>query len=134
MQLTPLPQLTLPTAQDFGRDKGIAIALITGRSYAQHNTVVYRIADKYRGMPHRQCILMNAEDVRKGGLCDRQRISVQGQAGQLDNIEIICGAVRRGAALMFYPEANILMTGLTDPKSHTPAYKRVPVLVFAYED
>ncbi len=133
MQLTPLPHITLPTAQDFGRDKGIAIALITGRSYAQHNTVVYGTADKYRGMPHRQCILMNAEDVRKGGLCDRQRVSIQGQAGQLDNIEIICGAVRPGAALMFYPEANILMSGTTDPKSHTPAYKRVPVLVFAHE-
>ncbi|MGB7251407.1 MAG: molybdopterin dinucleotide binding domain-containing protein, partial [Phormidesmis sp.] len=95
----------------------------------QHNTVVYRTADKYRGMPHRHCILMNAEDARSGGWRDHQRVTVQGEAGKLENIEIICGAVRRGAALMFYPEANVLMKGVTDPKSHTPAYKRVPVLI-----
>ncbi len=130
MQLTPLPQLTLPTPEDFGRSEGIVLALITGRSYTQHNTVVYRTADKYRGMPHRHCILMNTEDVQTGGWCDRQQVTVQGEAGKLENIEIICGAVRRGAAMMFYPEANVLMKGVTDPKSHTPAYKRVPVLVF----
>ncbi len=32
---------------------------------------------------------------------------------------------------MFFPEANVLMKGTTDPKSHTPAYKRVPVLIHA---
>jgi molybdopterin-dependent oxidoreductase alpha subunit len=152
MQLTPLPQLTLPTAQDFDRDfgresrlnssqnsvgtnddkhPGIVLALITGRSYAQHNTVVYRIDDKYRGMPHRQCILMHPDDVKAGGWRDRDSVTVQGQAGKLDNIEIICGEIRRGAALMFYPEANVLMKGIADPKSHTPAYKRVPVLIFS---
>ncbi len=130
IQLTPLPQLTLPSPEDFGRSEGIVLALITGRSYAQHNTVVYRTADKYRGMPHRHCILMNAEDVRAGGWRDRSIVTVQGEAGKLENIEVICGAVRRGAALMFYPEANVLMKGVTDPKSHTPAYKRAPVLVF----
>ncbi len=132
MQLTPLPKLTLPTPEDFGSSKkGIVLALITGRSYTQHNTVVYRAADKYRGMPHRHCILMNIEDVRVGGLSDRQQVTVQGEAGQLENIEIICGDVRRGAALMFYPEANVLMKAVADPKSHTPAYKRVPVLIFS---
>lgn len=131
MQPTPLPKLTLPAPEDFGSDKeGIVLALITGRGYAQHNTVVYRTADKYRGMPHRHCILMNTEDVRESGLSDRQRVTVQGEAGKLENVEIICGAVRHGAALMFYPEANVLMKAVTDPKSHTPAYKRVPVFVF----
>jgi molybdopterin-dependent oxidoreductase alpha subunit len=136
MQTTPLPQLTLPTPQSFvttGVKAGIVLALITGRSYAQHNTVVYRIADKYRGMPHRHCILMHPDDVKAGGFCDRQSVTVQGQAGKLENIEIICGAIRPGAALMFYPEANVLMKGTADPKSHTPAYKRVPVFVFAQE-
>ena len=129
MQLTPLPDLTLPTPTDFGQDTGTVLALITGRSYRQHNTVVYKDGDKYRGMPHRQCILMHPEDIDAGGFVNHQRVTIQGEAGQLDNIEIISGAVRRGAALMFYPEANVLMKGVTDPKSHTPAYKRVPVLV-----
>jgi len=129
MQLTPLPNLTLPTPTDFGQDKGTVLALITGRSYRQHNTVVYKDGDKYRGMPHRQCILMHPEDIDAGGFINHQRVTIQGEAGQMNNIEIISGGVRRGAALMFYPEANVLMKGVTDPKSHTPAYKRVPVLV-----
>ncbi|MGB7085990.1 MAG: FdhF/YdeP family oxidoreductase [Phormidesmis sp.] len=136
MQLTPLPRLSLPTPESFEvseaeKAKGKVLTLMTGRSYTQHNTVVYRIGDKYRGMPHRHCILMHPEDVREGGWHAHQRVTVQGEAGRLEDIEIICGAVRRGAALMFYPEANVLMKGITDPKSHTPAYKRVPVLVFA---
>jgi len=133
MQRTPLPQLSLPTPADFGIPNptaGIVIALMTGRSYSQHNTVVYRSIDKYRGIPHRHCILMNPDDVQQAGLQDHQRVTVRGDAGQLENIEIICGAVRRGAALMFYPEANVLMKAWVDERSRTPAYKRVPILVY----
>lgn len=134
MQVTPLPSLTLPSIQDFGVTEpvqGLVVALMTGRSYSQHNTVVYRDGDKYRGMPHRGCILMNSADVTAAGLVEHQRVSVRGDAGQLDNIEIIYGDVRRGAALMFYPEANVLMKARIEPRSGTPAYKRVPVLVYA---
>lgn len=134
MQPTLLPTLTLPQRQDFEvpvEAPGVVVALITGRSYGQHNTVVYRTADRYRGMPHRHCILMHSDDVAEAGLRDHQRVTVQGDADKLDNIEIICGAIRRGAALMFYPEANVLMKAHIDPRSQTPAYKRVPVLVYA---
>ncbi|MEM9149444.1 MAG: FdhF/YdeP family oxidoreductase [Cyanobacteria bacterium P01_F01_bin.3] len=129
MQLTPMPSLTMPTPESFGQATGTVLSLITARSYRQHNTVVYKIGDKYRGMPHRDCILMHPDDIEQGGFSNHQRVSVQGSAGTLENIEIISGAIRRGAALMFYPEANILMKAVTDPKSHTPAYKRVPVLI-----
>ncbi|PZV13675.1 MAG: oxidoreductase [Leptolyngbya sp.] len=117
MQPTPLPNLVL--------------ALITGRSYGQHNTVVYKEADEYRGMPHRQCILMHPIDAQQAGFAEHQRVSVRGDAGQLDNIEIIFGEVRSGAALMFYPEANVLMKARIEVRSGTPAYKRVPVAIFA---
>jgi hypothetical protein len=45
MYTTPLPNLTLPTAADFGIDdtqRSLVLALMTGRSYSQHNTVVYK--------------------------------------------------------------------------------------------
>ena len=32
---------------------------------------------------------------------------------------------------MFYPEANLLMKAHVEPRAGTPAYKRVPVAVFA---
>ncbi|WP_427159622.1 FdhF/YdeP family oxidoreductase [Aliinostoc sp. HNIBRCY26] len=132
MFVTPLPQLSIPTKAAFGlreNQPGIVVILGTGRSYGQHNTVVYRSEDKYRGMPHRHCILMNPLDVKKAGFQEHQRVTVKGDKGKLDNIEIICGAIREGVAFMFYPEANVLFTAKIDPQSGTPAYKRVPVCI-----
>ena len=133
MFVTPLPQLSLPTKTDLGlaeNTPGIILILGTGRSYGQHNTVVYRQEDKYRGMPHRHCILMNPTDVKKAGFQEHQKVKVKGDASQLENIEIICGAIREGTAFMFYPEANVLFQANIDAKSGTPAYKRVPIFVF----
>jgi len=130
---TPLPELALPAADHFGGlaagERGLVLSLITARSYGQHNTVVYKQGDAYRGMPHRDTILMNPEDLAASGLVAHQRVTVQGEAGSLEAIEVIPGTIRRGAALMFYPEANVLMRAEVDPVSGTPAFKRVPVLV-----
>ncbi|VEP14294.1 Molybdopterin-dependent oxidoreductase alpha subunit [Hyella patelloides LEGE 07179] len=133
MFVNPLPQLTLPQPVDFGVSNytsGIVLALMTGRSYAQHNTVVYKINDKYRGMTHRHCILMNRSDAESVGLQEHQRVTVRGNASQLENIEIIYGAVRSGAALMFYPEVNVIFNPPKETRCGTPAFKRVPVLVY----
>jgi len=133
LAVTPLPQLRLPDLADFGGlaigEKGLVLNLITARSYGQHNTVVYKQADRYRGMPHRHTILMNPQDLVSSGLAAHQRVTVQGEAGRLEGVEIIPGSIRSGAALMFYPEANVLMRAEIDAESGTPAFKRVPVLV-----
>ena len=134
LQITSLPILDLPSSQDFGISSdtpGVVVALMTGRSYSQHNTVVYKTADKYRGMPHRNCILMNRSDAETAGMSQHQRVTVKGNASQLDNVEIIYGAVRPGAALMFYPEVNVIFNAPIDKRCGTPAFKRVPVLVYA---
>ena len=133
MFVTPLPQLTLPQPEEFGvanYSRGLVLALMTGRSYAQHNTVVYQVNDKYRGMSHRHCILMNRLDAENVGLQEHQRVTVRGNASQLDNIEIIYGAIRPGSALMFYPEVNVIFNAPVDSRCGTPAFKRVPVLVY----
>lgn len=134
MFVTPLPKLTLPPVEEFGVSEsmpGVVVALMTGRSYSQHNTVVYKIGDKYRGMPHRNCILMNPIDANSANLKEHQRVTVQGNAGKLTNVEVIYGAVRQGAALMFYPEVNVIFSAKIEKRSGTPAYKRVPVFVYA---
>ena len=131
--LTPLPKLSLPNKSDFGRsldDSGIILSLITARSYTQHNTVVYKLGDPYRGMPHRHCILMNRVDVKRAGWQEHHRVVVQGDADKLEDIEIIYGDVREGSALMFFPEANVLFQARIDKRCGTPAYKRVPILVY----
>ncbi|MEG4056669.1 MULTISPECIES: FdhF/YdeP family oxidoreductase [unclassified Microcoleus] len=134
MFVAPLPKLRLPEAKEFGGSKstqGIVVALMTGRSYSQHNTVVYKIDDKYRGMPHRNCILMNRADAESTGFQEHQRVTVQGNVGKMENVEVIYGAVREGAALMFYPEVNVIFHPEIEKRSGTPAYKRVPAFVYA---
>jgi anaerobic selenocysteine-containing dehydrogenase len=135
LAVTPLPQLSLPTPEHFGGlaagERGLVLSLITARSYGQHNTVVYKQGDQYRGMPHRDTILISPQDLAASGLVPHQRVTVQGEAGSLAEIEVIPGSIRPGAALMFYPETNVLMRADKDPASGTPAFKRVPVLVRA---
>ncbi len=134
MFVAPLPKLKLPEAKEFGVSesvRGLVVALMTGRSYSQHNTVVYKIDDKYRGMPHRNCILMNRADAESAGLQEHQRVTVQGNVGKMANVEVIYGAVRVGAALMFYPEVNVIFHPRVEMRSGTPAYKRVPAFVYA---
>jgi molybdopterin-dependent oxidoreductase alpha subunit len=133
MFVTPLPDLIVPSQRDFGLSESVpamVLVLSTGRSYGQHNTVVYNKVDKYRGMPHRNCILVNAIDAKASGFQEHQRVTVQGNAGKLENVEIIYGEVRSGAAMMFYPEVNGIFKAKIDGRSGTPAYKRVPVVVF----
>lgn len=136
-QLTPteLPDLKPPNLNHFGGlahgERGLVLTLITARSYGQHNTIIYQSGDSYRGMPHRKTLLINPEDLREHGLEAHERVTVQGEAGQLEEIELIPGSIRQGAGLMFFPEANVLMRGISDPECGTPAFKRVPVLVRA---
>ncbi len=134
MAVTPLPQLTQPTLQAFGlpaSTQGLVLSLGTGRSYAQHNTVVYGAGDRYRKMPHRHCILVNPVQAEQAGFQEHGRVTVRGDAGQLDDVEVIYGPIRSGAALMFYPEVNAIFKAKIDPRSGTPAYKRVLVAVYA---
>ena len=132
MFVTPLPDLTLPEIPDFGAGavQGTVVALMTGRSYSQHNTVVYKNDDHYRGMPHRNCILMNQVDIDAAGFKAHERVTVRGDAGALFDVEIISGAVRPKAAVMFYPEVNVIFSAKLETRSGTPAFKRVPVLVY----
>jgi molybdopterin-dependent oxidoreductase alpha subunit len=134
MFVTTLPKLNLPTKTDFGVAEptpGIMLILGTGRSYSQHNTVVYQPGDYYRGMSHRNCILINCQDGQAARFSEHQRVTVQGDAGKLTDVEVIFGQIRQGAAMMFYPEVNAIFRAKIDQDSGTPAYKRVPVFVYS---
>jgi anaerobic selenocysteine-containing dehydrogenase len=133
MFVTPLPKLELPTRESFdlpAHTPAIILSLGTGRSYSQHNTVVYKEGDYYRGMPHRNCILMNKTDGDRAGFQEHQRVTVKGNAGKMENVEIIYGQIRTGSALMFYPEVNAIFSAPIDERCGTPAFKRVPIAVF----
>ncbi len=105
------------------------LLMMTIRSEGQFNTVVYEEHDVYRGIPHRNCILMAQEDIDRLSLIDGQRVTVRGEAGSLGNIEVVSGRIRSGVVAMFYPESNVLIKPRLDPRSKTPAFKFAPVTI-----
>jgi anaerobic selenocysteine-containing dehydrogenase len=101
---------------------------MTVRSEGQFNTVVYEDQDIYRGQDRRDVILLHSEDMRRLKLSEDQRVTVRSEVGCLPNTLVRSfDQIRAGNALMYYPEANVLVPRLADPLSRTPAFKSVVV-------
>lgn len=106
------------------------LRLMTVRSEGQFNTVVYEDYDLYRGIERRDVILLHPSDLARLGLHDRQRVSVVNATGRLDQVLAWSfEKIKPGNALMYYPEANVLVPRDLDPQSKTPAFKGVVVTV-----
>ncbi|MCS6851483.1 MAG: FdhF/YdeP family oxidoreductase [Gemmataceae bacterium] len=116
----PLPPL---------RGGGSELRLMTVRSEGQFNTVVYEEADIYRGQERRDVILMNREDIERLGLRIDQLVTVRSAVGVMRGIRVRAFDIRAGNALMYYPEANVLVPATADPLSKTPPFKCVLVTV-----
>lgn len=109
--------------------QGGQLRLMTVRSEGQFNTVVYEEEDIYRGQDRRDVILMNPRDMRRLGLRPDQRVTVRSSAGVMRGIHVRPFEVRAGNAVMYYPEANVLVPTTVDPRSKTPAFKSVLITI-----
>jgi molybdopterin-dependent oxidoreductase alpha subunit len=103
------------------------VRLMTVRSEGQFNTVVYEEEDVYRGQKRRDVILMSPQDMQRWGLTRDQRVTVRSPVGEMRGRLVRPYDVRSGNAVMYYPEANILVPRDVDPRSKTPAFKSVLV-------
>jgi anaerobic selenocysteine-containing dehydrogenase len=101
--------------------------LMTVRSEGQFNTVVYETEDYYRGQERRDVVLLAEEDMRALGLKRDDVVRVKSETGTLGPVLVRPFAVRQGAAVMYYPEANVLVPRASDPRSRTPAFKAIPI-------
>jgi molybdopterin-dependent oxidoreductase alpha subunit len=106
-----------------------SLTLMTVRSEGQFNTVVYEDEDLYRGQERRDVILMNRSDIERLGLSVDQRVTVRSSTGSVRGVHVRETDVRAGNAVMYYPEANALISRAVDPKSRTPAFKSTSVRV-----
>ena len=112
------------------RGGGEALRLMTVRSEGQFNTVVYEDTDIYRGQDRRDVILIHPDDFVRLGIEPEQRVTVRSQTGELEHILARAfPEIRPGNALMYYPEANVLVPRHADPQSKTPAFKGLVVTV-----
>jgi molybdopterin-dependent oxidoreductase alpha subunit len=118
----PLPPL---------RGTGGQLRLMTVRSEGQFNTVVYEEEDVYRGQERRDVILLNPADIERLGLGVDQPVTVRSAAGAMHGIRVRAFDIRAGNALMYFPEANVLVPTTTDPDSKTPAFKAVLITLEA---
>lgn len=105
------------------------LRLMTVRSEGQFNTVVYEDEDVYRHQERRDVILMNEADIRAFGLQIDQPVTVRSDTGVMANILVRAFDIRSGNAMMYYPEANVLIPKSADPSSGTPAFKSVAIIV-----
>ncbi len=104
-----------------------SLRMMTVRSEGQFNTVVYEEEDIYRGQDRRDVILMNREDIERLGLKLNQPVTVRSATGIMSPILVRAYDIRAGNAIMYYPEANVLVSTETDPRSKTPAFKCVSI-------
>lgn len=108
------------------------LRLMTVRSEGQFNTVVYEETDLYRNQDRRDIVLMHPDDLQRLGLKHDQPVTIRSVTGQMVGILARGFAdIRPGNALMYYPEANILVSRHSDPQSKTPAFKGVVIEVTA---
>ncbi|MFT3880370.1 MAG: FdhF/YdeP family oxidoreductase [Gemmatales bacterium] len=118
----PLPKQETPAG---------SLRLMTVRSEGQFNTVVYEEEDLYRGQERRDVILLHQEDMQRLGLQENQKVTVRSTTGAMHNILVRPFDIRAGNALMYFPEANVLVPSGVDPYSKTPAFKSIAVTVEA---
>ncbi|MCA9188673.1 MAG: histidine kinase, partial [Planctomycetales bacterium] len=108
------------------------LRLMTVRSEGQFNTVVYEEEDLYRGQERRDVILLHPDDLQQLGIVHNQPVDVVSATGRLSGILARAyPEILPGNALMYYPEANVLVARHADPMSRTPAFKNVVVTVSA---
>ncbi len=106
------------------KGSGSELRLMTVRSEGQFNTVVYEEEDVYRGQKARDVILLHPDDIAARGLAAGERVTVKSSTGAIEHIEVVAYEdIRAGNALMYYPEANVLVPRTADPASKTPAFK-----------
>jgi molybdopterin-dependent oxidoreductase alpha subunit len=116
-----------------------ALVLATVRSHDQYNTTIYGKNDRYRGVTGRRDVLfMNAADLAERGLAHGDLVDIEAVAANdhspapriVRNFVAVEFDIARGAVAAYYPEANSLVAlSNIDPRSGTPSYKSVPVVI-----
>ena len=112
------------------RGSGDQLRLMTVRSEGQFNTVVYEEEDLYRNQTRRDVILLHPDDVERLNLKEDQPVTITSEAGEMRGILVRpFPEIRAGNALMYYPEANVLVPRTADPYSRTPAFKNILITI-----
>ncbi|MFK7913811.1 MAG: FdhF/YdeP family oxidoreductase [Pseudomonadales bacterium] len=103
--------------------------LMSIRSEGQFNSIVYEEQDSYRGVVSRWSVLLNQQDVLELGVSEDSCVDLESDQGVMRAVRVKVFAVPQGCAAVYYPEANVLTSSASDPRSHTPAFKSIAVSI-----
>jgi len=121
-----------------------ALTLTTIRSHDQYNTTLYGLNDRYRGITgRRDVVFVNQRDLASRGLKHGDRVDItvvpdknsKPRNRAMRNLTAVAYNIPQGSIAAYYPEANVLVAlDRYDPKSGTPSYKSIPVLIQASQN
>ena len=103
--------------------------MMTVRSEGQFNSVVYEQEDLYRNQDRRDIILLNQSDIERLGWKTDQTVRVRSAVGEMRLQRVRPFDIRPGNAMMYTPEANVLIPRDVDPQSKTPGFKNILITV-----
>lgn len=103
--------------------------LMSVRSEGQFNSIIYEQSDSYRGATHRWVVFMGSEDLKRLGIKPTDKVTLRSENGEMRDLVVHELSLPAGNIMVYYPEANVLTSRETDPRSKTPAFKSIAVAV-----
>ncbi len=108
---------------------GPTFMLMSIRSEGQFNSIIYEERDSYRGVDNRWTVLLNQQDALEIGVSEGSLVDLVSDHGRMGKVSVKIFSIARGCAATYYPEANVLTSRASDPRSHTPAFKSIPIAI-----
>lgn len=109
------------------RSDTLPLTLMTLRSEGQFNSIIYEEHDSYRGIDSRWSVMLSQQDALQLGVNDGERVDMVSASGEMRGLQARIVDIAVGSVAAYYPEANVLCSRDSDPRSHTPAFKSVAV-------
>lgn len=106
------------------------------RAHDQHNTTIYSLNDRYRGIKNgRFVIFVHPDDLAERGLVDGQTVDIFSEwPGQPDRVlrgyRAVSYPTAKDCAAIYFPEANALVPReAVDPACNTPTSKQIIIRI-----
>ncbi len=111
----------------------VPFTLSTVRSEGQFNSIVYEEEDVYRGTDNRWVVMMSPVDMQRLDLGEGDRVTLKSAIGEMPLVQVVPFDIMEGNLMCYYPEANIITSTETDPRSKTPAFKSTEVEILVQD-
>jgi molybdopterin-dependent oxidoreductase alpha subunit len=99
------------------------------RSDGQFNTIVYEDEDTFRGINQRWVVMMNQDDMLNLKLKENDKVNLYNETDIMKKVKVQCFDIAKGNVAIFFPEGNVLIPSITDPRSKTPSFKSTLVKI-----